>query len=92
MHMQTKIINLNEYETNIARLWKDAQKNNIKYLILVHPKPAFEVIPLWPDFMIKDTDEVPLDLHELEDWEITPELRAKSEASRLDPLSNFSNI
>ena len=47
--MTTKLIGLNEYRTNLTQLWKDAQENNIKYIVVVHNKPVFEVKPLFDD-------------------------------------------
>ena len=44
--MTTKLISLNEYRKNLSHLWKEAQEKNIKYIIMVHSKPAFEVTPL----------------------------------------------
>ena len=60
--MTTKLISLNEYRKNLSKLWKKAQKENIKYIVLVHSKPVFEVNPV-SDYEIP---EVEPDLFELE--------------------------
>ncbi len=44
--MTTEIIRLAEYRKNLSSLWKKARDNNIKYLVMVHGKPAFEVRPV----------------------------------------------
>lgn len=44
--MTTQLINIWEYRKNISNLWKKAEKENIKYLVMVHGKPAFEVRPV----------------------------------------------
>lgn len=51
--MTTEIITLGEYRKNISSLWKKAKEKNIKYLVMVHGKPAFEVNPLF-DNIIKE--------------------------------------
>ncbi len=57
--MTTKIINIKEYRDNITSLWKEAKAKKIKYIVLVHSKPAFEVKPLNDDFMIDEVEIVP---------------------------------
>ncbi|MBU0668058.1 hypothetical protein KJ951_03115 [Patescibacteria group bacterium] len=57
--MTTKIINIREYRNNITTLWKEARKNNVKYIVLVHSKPAFEVKPIDDDFTLEEADVVP---------------------------------
>ena len=49
--MTTKIIWINEYRTKLTKLWKDSKKNNIRYIVVVHNKPAFEVIPIFDDII-----------------------------------------
>jgi hypothetical protein len=53
--MTTKLISLNEYRKNLSKLWKKAQNENIKYIVLVHSKPVFEVNPV-SDFVNDDWD------------------------------------
>lgn len=50
--MTTKIIGIKEYRQNITSLWKAARKKNIRYVIMYHSKPVFEVHPL------QDEDEL----------------------------------
>ncbi len=44
--MTTEIIRLGEYRKNLSSLWKKAKEKNIKYLVMVHGKPVFEVSPV----------------------------------------------
>ena len=57
--MTTKILNIKEYRDNITSLWKEAKARKIKYIVLVHSKPAFEVKPLNDDFIIEEVEETP---------------------------------
>ncbi|PID83743.1 hypothetical protein CSB09_04540 [Candidatus Gracilibacteria bacterium] len=44
--MTTEMITFSEYRKNLSTLWKKAAKENIKYLVMVHGKPSFEVQPV----------------------------------------------
>ncbi len=44
--MVTKLIWLNEYRSNLTKLWKESQKKKIRYIVMVHSKPVFEVNPI----------------------------------------------
>lgn len=44
--MTTKIIGIKEYRQNITSLWKEAREKNIRYIVMYHSKPVFEVNPL----------------------------------------------
>ena len=44
--MTTQFISMQDYRENIGQLRKQAQKENIRYIVMVHSKPIFEVIPL----------------------------------------------
>ena len=55
-YMTTQLISLNEYRRNISTLWKKAQKENIKYIVLSHSKPIFEVNPLMTNEVSDDWD------------------------------------
>lgn len=50
--MTTKIIGIKEYRQNITTLWKEAREKNIRYIVMYHAKPVFEVSPL------QDEDEL----------------------------------
>jgi len=50
--MTTQLISLAEYRKNISKLWKKAQQENIRYIILSHSKPVLEVRPITEDFDI----------------------------------------
>ena len=47
--MTTKLISLNEYRKNLSTIWKTSQKQNIRYIVLVHSKPVMEVKPIYND-------------------------------------------
>ncbi len=47
--MTTKYLSLSEYRNNISRFTREAQEKNIRYIILIHAKPAFEVRPVEED-------------------------------------------
>jgi hypothetical protein len=47
--MTTKIIGIKEYRQNITTLWKAARAKNIRYVVMYHSKPVFEVNPLQDD-------------------------------------------
>jgi hypothetical protein len=57
--MTTKLISINEYRKNLSTLWKKAQKEKIRYIVLVHSKPVFEVNPVSDsdDWDIQYTEE-----------------------------------
>lgn len=57
--MTTKIINIREYRNNITTLWKEARDKKVKYIVMVHSKPAFEVKPLNDDFTIEEKEVEP---------------------------------
>jgi len=57
--MTTKIINIREYRNNITSLWKEARDKKVKYIVLVHSKPAFEVKPISEDFAIEEVEVEP---------------------------------
>ncbi len=44
--MTTKIIGIREFRQNMATLYKKAQKNNLRYIVLNRNKPMFKVEPL----------------------------------------------
>ena len=55
--MTTKLISLNEYRKNISTLWKKWREENIKYIVMVHSKPMFEVKPIISDTFDDNWDE-----------------------------------
>lgn len=50
--MTTKIIGIKDYRKNITSLWKEAREKNIRYIVMYHARPVFEVNPL------QDEDEL----------------------------------
>lgn len=45
----TKTIGLKEFRSNITTLWKSAQKKGIRYIVMHHSRPVFEVNPVTND-------------------------------------------
>jgi len=45
--MTTELISLNECRKNLSTIWKKAQKENKKYIVLVHSKPVMEIKPIY---------------------------------------------
>lgn len=43
--MKTKIIALKQFRQNITKLWKEAQQENIRYIVMFHSRPILEVLP-----------------------------------------------
>lgn len=54
--MTTEIISIWEYRKNISSLWKKSKELNIKYIVLVHWEPAFEVNPIYSNTFNDDWD------------------------------------
>ena len=44
--MTTKLIGIKEFRQNITTLWKGAQKEKIRYIVLYHSTPIFQVNPI----------------------------------------------
>lgn len=55
--MLTKIISLKEYRQKLSTLWKEAQENNIRYIVLHHSKPILEVKPYTEEIVFDDPIE-----------------------------------
>jgi hypothetical protein len=53
--MTTKIIGIKEYRQNITSLWKEAREKNIRYIVMYHTKPIFEVNPLQDEEFIMES-------------------------------------
>lgn len=58
--MTTKIIGIKKFRQNMTSLWKEARENNIRFIVLHHSEPVFEVTPIDEDELIveKYGDEV----------------------------------
>lgn len=48
--MKTKIINLKQFRQNITKLWKEARKENIRFIVMFHSTPILEVLPCKDDY------------------------------------------
>ncbi|MDP4007959.1 MAG: hypothetical protein Q8P68_02090 [Candidatus Peregrinibacteria bacterium] len=44
--MKTKLIGIKQFRKDITTLWKDSQKQNIRYIVMYHATPIFEVNPI----------------------------------------------
>lgn len=55
-YMTTKIISLKDYRHNITSLWKESQKDNIRYIVLHHSKPVLDVRPFREDELVFEGD------------------------------------
>lgn len=60
--MTTKLIGIKEFRQNVTKLYKQAQKKNIQYIVLNRNQPIFKVTPLSE----KDTiiEKLALDIEE----------------------------
>lgn len=79
--MTTELISLNEYRKNISTLWKKAQEKNIKYIILSHSRPIFEVNPINSN-EVKDDWDIQYTEKNHKAW-----LKAKDELKKWETLS-----
>lgn len=41
--MTTKIIGIKNFRENITKLWKEAKKKNIRFIVMNHSEPILEV-------------------------------------------------
>ncbi len=44
--MRTEFISLQECRKSMSSLWKKANKENIKYIVMVHSNPVLEITPI----------------------------------------------
>ncbi len=44
--MTTKLIGIKDFRNNITSLWKESKKKNIRYIVMNHSTPVFEVKPV----------------------------------------------
>lgn len=44
--METQAISLQDYRKNLSKIWKEAQKKDIRYIVMVHGTPVWEVTPI----------------------------------------------
>ena len=76
--MTTKFIGIREFRQNISELYKEAQKKDLRYIVLNKNKPIFEVRPL---------SEKDFSLESL--MAITKEARKDSKAGRTYSLESL---
>jgi len=50
--MTTKIIGVKKFRENITKIWKDAKKNKIRYIVMYHSEPILEVNPIDEDELV----------------------------------------
>ena len=87
--MTTELIWINEYRTNLTSLWKKAQKENVRYIVLVNNKAVFEVNPMTSNVIDEKFDH---NLYELPKEEITDEIKTLVSKSKKKDLSQLRNI
>lgn len=87
--MTTELIWINEYRTNLTKLWKKAQKENIRYIVLVNNRPVFEVNPMSSNRIDEYIDH---NVYELPADEVTPELKKLMKESKKKDLSQLHNL
>lgn len=61
--MVTKVVSLKEYRQNITVLWKEAKKNNVRYIVLYHSKPILDVRPYPKDEIVFNEDSEQTDYY-----------------------------
>ena len=44
--MTTKLIGIKEFRAKITSLWKHARKYNVRYVVMYHSEPIFEINPI----------------------------------------------
>lgn len=47
--MTTKLIGMKEWRENMTKIWKKSKNKRVRYIVLNHSKPMFEVSPLHSD-------------------------------------------
>ncbi|MBT3864599.1 hypothetical protein HOE49_04315 [Candidatus Peregrinibacteria bacterium] len=52
--MTTKIIGIKDFRQNITNIWREARDKNIRYIVMYHTTPIFEVNPIDEEEMILD--------------------------------------
>lgn len=53
--MKTRIVSVKDWRQNLTKLWKEAEGKDIRYIVMSHSKPMYEVRPLFQDkFEIDD--------------------------------------
>lgn len=50
--MTTKIVGIKDFRENITSIWREAREKNIRYIVMYHSTPIFEVNPLKEDEFI----------------------------------------
>lgn len=52
--MTTKIVGIKDFRQNITNIWKESREKNIRYIVMYHSIPIFEVNPINEDEIILD--------------------------------------
>ncbi len=50
--MTTKMIGIKKFRQNFTSIWKEAQKKDIRYIVMNHSEPVLEVKPITEDDLI----------------------------------------
>ena len=54
--MTTKIISVKTWRQNLTKLWREAEGKNIRYIVMSHSKPMYEVKPIFKDLLEIDDE------------------------------------
>lgn len=59
--MITQVIGIKEFRKNLTSIWKEAQEQNKRFIVMNHSKPVLEVNPVSDDVLLyeelkKDTE------------------------------------
>lgn len=47
--MKTRIISVKDWRQNLTKLWKEAEGKDLRYIVMNHSKPMYEVKPLFQE-------------------------------------------
>lgn len=54
--MKTRIISVKDWRQNLTKLWKEAEGKDIRYIVMNHSKPMYEVRPVHAEKLEIDDD------------------------------------
>lgn len=52
--MTTKLIGIKDFRNNLSSIWKESKKKNIRYIVMNHSTPIFEVKPITEEKLLSD--------------------------------------
>ncbi len=54
--MKTRIVSVKDWRQNLTKLWKEAEGKDIRYIVMSHSKPMYEVKPIFEEKLEIDWD------------------------------------